>query len=94
MTDLAQSVYRAKRMSDLAQSVCRIWRKAFVGFGAKRMTDLAQNVFGAKRFWALPRTGCRTTEVVIGAIYTAGIFEHEKMVPQIISGSHSKQQYK
>ena len=36
MTDLAQSVYRAKRMSDLAQSVCRIWRKAYDGFGAKR----------------------------------------------------------
>ena len=33
------------------------------------MTDSAQNVFGAKGFWALPRTGCRTTEVVIGAIY-------------------------
>ena len=72
MTDLAQSVCRAKRMSDLAQSVCRIWRKAYVGFGAKRMTDLAQNVFKAKRFRALPRTGCRATEVVIGAIYTAG----------------------
>ena len=26
----------------------------------------------AKRFWALLRTGCRTTEVVIRAIYTAG----------------------
>ena len=51
--------FGAKRMSDLAQSVCRIWHKMF----------LAQNVFGAKRFWALPRTGCRTTEVVIGAIY-------------------------
>ena len=49
-------------MTDLAQSVCR----------AKRMSDLAQNVFGAKPFWALPRTGCQTTEVVIGAIYTAG----------------------
>ena len=41
-------------------------RKAYVGFGAKRMSDLAQNVYSAKRFWALPRTGCRTTEVVIG----------------------------
>ena len=47
-------------------------RKAYVGFGAKRTSDLAENVFGAKRFWALPRTGCRTTEVVIGAIYTVG----------------------
>ena len=27
-------------------------RKAYVGFGAKRMSDLAQNVFGAKRFWS------------------------------------------
>ena len=57
--------FGAKRMSDLAQSVCWIWRKAYVGFGAKRMSDLAQSVFGAKRFWALPQTGCRTTEVVI-----------------------------
>ena len=46
-------------MTDLAQSVCRIWRKAYVGFGAKR-------------FWASPQTGFRTTEVVIGAIYTVG----------------------
>ena len=66
----------------MTQRPNRIWRKAYDGFGAKRRRDLAQSVgrirrkaydgFGAKRFWALPRTGCRTTEVVIGAICTAG----------------------
>ena len=71
--------FGAKRMSDLAQSVCRIWRKAYVGFGAKRMPDLAQSVGRIWRktfleqnvFGRCPGPDVGRKEIVIGAIYTA-----------------------
>ena len=53
----------------MTQRPNRIWRKAYDGFGAWRKAYVG---FGAKHFRALPLTGCRTTEVVIGAICTAG----------------------
>ena len=37
------------------------------------MTDLTQSVCAKRRLlWSLPLTGCRTKEIVIRAIYTAG----------------------